>query len=337
MPPIDSHALGAVNGFYNDIYGTLGFAQDGTPVSTTRTVPLISKQIQFNITSFDLGTAISSSFNLNGRSVNVSLTPTSSGGYTGTLTMVGTNNNTINLSFAGESILTSELYFNYCTFYPGYTFQVLSDGLAYGDEYAVTAQCELSVTDGYSSFMFEPLTDTASVFLYGNTIYPSISTFVPAGFTNYVSIGEVTLYSVTPTPVSTASFSVGTSRNAITVNRRVTNQLLDDINNNLAPGFTPSPDVANHNQAISSDIDTISSFEDSNFNNLSSSFDRVNIESMDMSELTSGFALVSSVVNAIFTGSGVEYQVFLYGLLAIGVIVVLLSVVGRIGRGVGGG
>lgn len=134
----------------------------------------------------------------------------------------------------------------------------------------------------------------------------------------FVSSNTVTPLTVTFTSLGVSDFSLSPFYN--------------DVNQYSSPSGFDS-----ENQTISQNIDSINQFETSQFQNLNTSFTQTGIETMTMAELTSGFALVALVNNFIFNNSGPEYRTFLYALLALGVIAIVLSVVGRVSKGFKGG
>lgn len=314
---------------YIDISGDAYDIPSGT-TSISRTVVPVSEEIRFDLGSLSLYSSGSNVINLNGHNYSVSFFQNGSS-YTGTLTESGTSN-TISLSFSG-TINDSHVYLNHYEFNPGYLFSGFN--VPYGSDILVLGQV-LIVPESGVKLLYDPFNSSASCTTSGQSSLILSNDVVPVGSAVFFNMGKVSLYSISTSPVSSMSYTVTVNPNWLHFYRDYTTTIIEHIDSGLAHDFVPSSSILSENQAISSGIDSISTFEQSNFNNLSSSFDSVNIESMDMSELISGFALVSSVVNAIFSGSVEEYRVFLYGLLAIGVIVVLLSVVGRVGRGVGG-
>lgn len=316
---------------YIDVAGLpLDIPLSGGNISTTRTVVPVSEEIRFDLGSISLYSSGSNVLNLNGHNYSISFFQNGSS-YTGTLTETGTSN-TISLSFSG-SIKDSHVYLNHYEFNPGYLFSGFN--VPMGSDLFVLGQVLIAPENGVR-LAYDPFNSSASCTTSGQTSLLLSNDVVPVGSAVFFNMGKVSLYSISTSPASSMTYTVTTNANWLHFYRDYTTTIIEHIDNGLGHNFVPSGSISSENQAISSGIDSISSFEQSNFNNLSSSFDSVNIESMDMSELVSGFALVSSVVNAIFSGSVEEYRVFLYGLLAIGVIVVLLSVVGRVGRGIGG-
>lgn len=328
VPPFHSFAFSFDTVSYSDQFLTYTMPSGGGNVTGTASVK--SELIDFTITDADLYSSVGY-FTFNSKNCTVSLSEnTSTHTYSGTVTIPRSTTDSFSLDFDVD-FKFDKLYFCSFTLNPVVTFLGPSSDFYQGDKYFIDTNVRYYVPSWSAFFDNNDLT-------YG--LYNAGITF--CGFAGSVPLiydrmrcplASTTFYILSPTPISSVNYTMFIIPNTVF---QVDNSY-SLLRQASGFGYSSPAGFDSINQTLSNNIDSINQFENQQFSNLNTAFTSSGIENMDMSELVSGFALVSQINNYIFNNAGAEYQTFLYGLLALGVIVIILSVIGRVGRGFKGG